>query len=437
MDLSFKATMTLMERGASVEVDPHSGPQNAAEYSEPGLDLVAVEIVAYSGGILTGSSLGTAVVDLDGLEIDVSTPLLIDHDTGFDGVCGQVMCSKTGGQIVAHGSIDKRTNVGQQVIRMAKAGHQWQASVGLEVTQEQHVMPGKLLINGQELTIPAGGATLVRKGRLREISIVSVGADPSTKVSIKAKAASMILEAQKTEVTEVADDAVVTERKRVAYIAGLTAKYGAPNKDAIIAQAIEEDWDCNKAELALLRASRSVIPTALPHQTSNPEEGQILEASLLVSTGLPESRVGKFYDERTMNAAVSREYRGAGLHHALMGVLRAAGRHIPRGNVDREFIKAAFEADRQLRASAFSTISLPGILSNTANKSMLVSYEAVETTWQKFCRIASNVNFKAHARYRMVASGEFEQVASDGALKHVTLVEEAYSSTIKTYGAMI
>ena len=54
--------------------------------------------------------------------------------------------------------------------------------------------------------------------------------------------------------------------------------------------------------------------------------------------------------------------------------------------------------------ATFSTTSLPGILSNVANKRLLEGYNYIEDAWRKISKIASVNDFKEHTRYRMTGS---------------------------------
>jgi hypothetical protein len=130
--------------------------------------------------------------------------------------------------------------------------------------------------------------------------------------------------------------------------------------------------------------------------------------------------------------------RKASIGTLLYEFIRAAGRSIRPGKIDDEVIQAAFEADRQLRAAGgFSTISLPGILGNVANKSLLDAYLAVPRVSQNFCRTANHTDFKVHTRYRMTMAGSMEQVGPDGELKHLSLGEQGYQNQLATYGGMV
>lgn len=158
-----------------------------------------------------------------------------------------------------------------------------------------------------------------------------------------------------------------------------------------------------------------------------------------MSAGLPEQQVGSWYDEKTMNAALAADLRGAGLHTLIYETIRAAGDHVRPGRVDNDMIRAAFAADRRLiqAASGFSTTSLSGILSNVANKTMLAAYTAVESVVGSFCAETDVNDFKEVTRYRLTGNGVFEKVGPDGELTHAGLSEQPYTNKVETFGRMI
>ncbi len=225
-----------------------------------------------------------------------------------------------------------------------------------------------------------------------------------------------------------------TERKRIAAISQLFAG----RFPELEARAIDEGWDVTKVELELLRAERAEVQPIYGEDGSG-RRAASLEAALCMTAGLPESRVGQWYDERVMNQATSRELQGSSLHMLLYEVIRAAGGHVRPGKIDNDVIRAAFSAnDRLIQASGgFSTISLAGILSNVATKTMLAAYEAVNAVATQICGATDVNDFKQVTRYRMTAAGIFQKVGPDGEIKHAGLDEEAYTNQLETWGRMI
>src|SRR5690606_5921209 len=103
-----------------------------------------------------------------------------------------------------------------------------------------------------------------------------------------------------------------------------------------------------RTELEVLRAERPALTSGgVRRDADHAQAGRAIEAALCLSSGLPEKQVGQWYDEKTMNAALAGDLRGAGLHTLMYETIRAAGDHIRPGRVDNETIRAAFAADRR------------------------------------------------------------------------------------------
>jgi hypothetical protein len=87
--------------------------------------------------------------------------------------------------------------------------------------------------------------------------------------------------------------------------------------------------------------------------------------------------------------------------------------------------------------AGFSTVSLPGILENVMNKTLLAAYEATGIATFDLCSVGSVSDFKEVSRYRLLGTGGFEQAAPDGELKHGKLSEQKYSNKADTYGQVV
>ena len=192
-----------------------------------------------------------------------------------------------------------------------------------------------------------------------------------------------------------------------------------------------------KSEIKTLREGRDPrggLPSPLYASASHlggASEVDVLQASMGFSCGLSESQVAESYGEQAADLAQSRKHKGAGLHAAMDFVLAAAGK--PRkGRVDSDYLRAVFEADRDLRAAS-STISLEGILSNVANKQMEAGYNAVEVVWPLFCSPKPTPDFKPNFFYRMTGFGAMQQVGPTGELKHIELTEQQFTATNDTW----
>ncbi len=86
--------------------------------------------------------------------------------------------------------------------------------------------------------------------------------------------------------------------------------------------------------------------------------------------------------------------------------------------------------------AAFSTLSLPGIFSNVANKFVLKGFMGVEDVWRRIASIRSVKDFKTITSYRLTGDMVYDQVSPDGELKHGKLGEESFTNKADTFGKM-
>ncbi|MBI3866812.1 MAG: hypothetical protein HY290_33450 [Planctomycetia bacterium] len=480
----------------SVEIEaalPEGEPQRQRRF----------QMVAYTGGpMMLAGWRYPVVVDLNGLDVGKQRrPILLDHTRDVEFVMGQTdQIVPANNQLLVTGQIMGDSPRAKQVIALNDKGFSWQASIGAKANQVEFVAEGRSVeVNGREV---AGPVNVARRASLGEISFVVLGADENTTAQIAAKAkqakeqpmefaewveaqgfavdslsekqttglkalyeqtretpavpvvatppatvpapsptapapAPALAVRDTTPVDPVADlrARLASEQRRVDYIVR-TCQGDQFGEMKVL--AIAEGWDATRLELEMLRAGRP--KGAAPHSPAeNTQMFAAIEAAMCISAGISEERVGKWYDARVMEAALSHDLRGAGIHTLLYEVIRATGGHVRPGHVDNDTIRAAFVADGRLiqAAEGYSTLSLAGILSNLANKTLLAAYEAVNSVADQICGTTDVNDFKQVTRYRMTASGIFQKVGPDGELKHASLDSESYTNQVETYGRMI
>ena len=191
----------------------------------------------------------------------------------------------------------------------------------------------------------------------------------------------------------------------------------------IEATAIEQIWDETKTELAVLRADR---PTAPAIVTGKPDVAfpSVLEAALCMAGKL--AGVENTFSDQVLQTAKDRFRGRIGLQELL---LEAAWSNGYTGRSFRSDMHGVLQA-------AFSTFSLPGILSNTANKFLLQAFTAVEANWRAIAAVRSVSDFKQVTSHRLVADLLYDEVGADGELKHGKVSEESFTNQAKTYGKM-
>jgi hypothetical protein len=341
-------------------------------------------------------------------------------------------------------------NTAQEVIATSENGFPWQASLGANADKVVFIPEGKTATaNSREFK---GPVYIARKSTLGEVSFVALGADDDTEARIAAGQAGddedRENEQPDDETTESDDSELdpvnasldmgskpkrpvtsgvvskmrieaAAESKRIAGI----RKVCAGKHPEIEARALEEGWSVTKTELAVLRIER---PKAPDQQASQPMyRREVLEAACCLSVGLDETKLLKAYGERTLNAADP--LRHIGLRELVAECARLEGFDVPR----------VFGDGTATIRAGFSTLSLPGILENVMNKTLLSAYESTPIAAFDLCSIGTVSDFKEISRYRLLGTGGFEKVAPDGELKHGKLSDQKYSNKADTYGQIL
>ncbi len=366
----------------------------------------AVNIVAYTGGVMRVGGWGDIAINLSGLDCGGPIPLLVDHDPGLDNVLGKGEAKVQIGQLHVAGNIVGSTAAAKKVLDLARDGFPLQASVGVAPEETTRLAPGeKIEINGRTVVAPKAGLTVVAKGKLREVSVVTLGCDSRTSVAIAAS---------KGAIDGGEDDVLAAERMRVSAIMKLTTK-----NPEIAAKAVSEGWDATKTELEVLRASRPKPPFVSTYAPV--ASAEVIEAAFAFRMGL--GRVA----EKHLKPEVLEQAHRLGITHALdlcRMALVAEGMDVPHNR--EAMVKAAL-----------STMSLPTALGDLANKNLLDAYTEAPATWRSFAAIRSVADFKTNTTIRPSFTGGLEQVAPGGELKHGTVKEWTASYKIDTYGKLL
>ncbi|AMV31646.1 Mu-like prophage major head subunit gpT [Pirellula sp. SH-Sr6A] len=421
----------------------------AAEEGKPALRKFSM--VAYTGGAMRlGGWPYPVVVDLAGMRVTrKSRPILKDHDrASIVGHTDDIMVGDS--RLEVAGVISGVGNTAQEVIATSENGFPWQASLGANADKVVFIPEGKTATaNSREFK---GPVYIARKSTLGEVSFVALGADDDTEARIAAGQSGddedLDSEQPDDDTTESDDSELdpvnasldmgskpkrpvtsgvvskmrieaAAESKRIAGI----RKVCAGKHTEIEARAIEEGWSVTKTELAVLRIER---PKAPDQQASQPMyRREVLEAACCLSVGLDETKLLKAYGERTLNAADP--LRHIGLRELVAECARLEGFDVPR----------VFGDGTATIRAGFSTMSLPGILENVMNKTLLSAYESTPIAAFDLCSIGTVSDFKEISRYRLLGTGGFEKVAPDGELKHGKLSDQKYSNKADTYGQIL
>lgn len=149
------------------------------------------------------------------------------------------------------------------------------------------------------------------------------------------------------------------------------------------AQAIEEGWPVEKFQGEYRHRMRPDALYALPSDVGRAHSGggatgstaKIIEASFLQSAGMSGDKLLQLgYSEQTIDASTDRRYRGETIQTLLRKSANDGGNIFSDGTIRMAYNNMRYG---NLEAS-FSTVSIPGILSNAANKLLMNGYAAID-----------------------------------------------------------
>lgn len=346
---------------------------------------VKISGLAYSGGVMSVSYWGKIALRLENLKIPESIPLLINHDNDVDAKIGEIRAYVQDDKLYFEGILTAENETTKNIIAQAKNGGKWQLSIGANPTRYSYV-DGEIVVNNQNLS---GEFTLIEEANLNEISIVAVGADNQTTVKIEASLnlGDKQMAAEPTKVPNVnastidenaiKASAIEAERNRIKEIkATCNGEFAT-----IEAEAIQNGNTVAEVQAKVLAALRTKTPPNinLNNNNQNMNKHKIVEAALCQSAGISEAELIKSYGEAVLESANKEFKHSLGLQQL---ILNAAIENGYSGHQVKGYVA-------EVMASANSNVSLPGILSNVANKVALAAFNAVDPSWRRIAKIGS------------------------------------------------
>lgn len=140
-------------------------------------------MTVYTGGVMTHWLFGRTVIDLEGLQATrKSYPSLLSHDSSAR--VGVFEKLETKPAVVGEGRFLRRSVAAAEVRGDAEDGFPWEASIGADLIELQHVgREESVEVNGTKYG-PGDLDTVIRQSRFREGSWVATGADPNTETEV-------------------------------------------------------------------------------------------------------------------------------------------------------------------------------------------------------------------------------------------------------------
>jgi hypothetical protein len=397
--------------------------------------------LAYSGDLMRIEGWGLVLISLKGMARKSKTPLIDSHSTeSLEDVVGYCETDVKNNQLVISGRISESTPAGKTLMALNDDGIELELSVGVQPIKTKYIRAGETIkANGRSFTSESD-FTFVETSSLREISVVALGADSNTSLSIAAAAKKQSnnffkgssMAKQKTAV--MIDDEFDAE--------GVQEVLTANGQPALMARACKESWTVERAELESLRLLQAsgklgILRDATPQltgitgmrQDGGIDDRMLAKVASLIHMG------GSVEAERMVNAKK--------IHESVYERARQIA-----NNGSQAFIKALASIRGQndiasldgsdLMRAAYSTNLLPSALTDCANLVVADVYIELKPAWLSFCNQMDLANFLPNPILSPNFGGAYSEVGKGGEVKYA-VVDKNFDATMQlaTYAERI
>lgn len=370
--------------------------------------------LAYAGGPIRISGFPhPVVVDLRGLKVSAGKiPLASDHSSALGARVGWCEAKVVNGRIMFAGEVVGDTGEAKHARALAKSGG-LSVSIGTSIEKLEHVQRGETVeVNGR--TIP-GPVDVVRKGELREISAVGIGADPEAVgvAAMKTKARTTMAESGSEAVEAVqADPTIKAERERCMEIQA--AFRNIPNGIERAYKLIESGSTAAEARAEALGEMQARYKPVSFTARRDPDVSQFdVGVSAYLHLAGRADLAAELGDEAatTGETLVNRAGRSWRLTDELVA------------NYGGVTVEAGYSND--------------AIAAETIRRVALDTFRKSPEAWRSFAHRVPLSDFRENKLARLAGTFNYEKVGPGGNLKHGTLAQETTSIKLNTAGVMI
>lgn len=323
----------------------------------------------------------------------------------------------------------------EKIYQKVKSGTLKGVSVGYRVSVWEDVEAGATSTNGRF----NGPCSVAIKWEPMELSIVSVPADPTVGVGRSFKAPQNEQNGDVNEMPKINEQAQNVER--TATITEPTPPTPAQPEGATREAGIQQERQ-RVQEISNLCRQFNINAEPFISDGSTVEDTRAAVLERLAKERTPQNITVQADEADKFRAAAT---DGLAIRAGITVEKPAAGAENFRG---KSLIRLAAECcerfdginttnmgeEEIIRAALTGSGQFPGILSNTANKSMAQAYQTAPTTFQLWTGKGSNADFKAATRYRLSEADELEEITENGEFTNAEISEASVTASVATYG---
>jgi len=339
-----------------------------------------------------------------------------------------------------------------------REGHLTDFSIGYRVVEAEWVPAGKTAtVQGRSFS---GPVSVVTRWRVKEVSVVPIGADENAKAraeaenqhakeknkmneelrkylesrglpkeatEAEAQAFADTMEPKRTEpkketadIDKIRAEATGAERERITEIDAMCRKFECEKmaedlirSGASMIEAKEKVFEVVQKRHAEKEKERKDFPPAAIEADERDKFRSAAADALLLRAGLKVEKP----------APGASDIRGYSMIEMARMCLRIAKKDVGGGYME-------------MVGRALTTSDFPYLLANVANKALFTGWETNQETWQTWCGIDQVNDFKTHYRPRVSESSDLEEVPESGEYKYGKRTEAQESFAIATYGKL-
>ena len=147
------------------------------EAAADGVKPRRLRIVAYAGGEMSPAGFPNVIIDLAGMSLPSTLPILSDHENTLASIIASGVPSIEGGKLVINAKLAS-SSAAEQVVSLLASGVGLQASVGcLPIESRRIATKESVTVNGRNFRAGTNGLTVVSRSSLKEVSVTALGAD--------------------------------------------------------------------------------------------------------------------------------------------------------------------------------------------------------------------------------------------------------------------
>lgn len=215
----------------------------------------------------------------------------------------------------------------------------------------------------------------------------------------------------------------------------------AKKSPRLAARAIERGWTVDEATRKLRRAqARAGFPRIASGggRGNNPRPQDVLAASLARTLGMSPARIQAafHFDQRVIDAAESKEHRGA----TLKTVIAESNNSYKRGSfgVNTSVFDAWNDCRRNCRSAqasaGFSTINALDVFSQVLQAFLEPTPETAPHMWGEVSRVNTLADFNSVPSYLPTLQGRLREISETGAISNITFTTQKFENATKANG---